>query len=289
MGIRAPPLPPEVLVTTDPVPPPNFDSKPSPARMYDYFLGGKDNFEIDREAADKVKEAVGEMMCHGIVWENRRFLQRAVRYLAENGIDQFIDLGTGLPTVGNVHEVAQRIVPRARVVYVDNDPIVLAHGRALLATNSTTTVITADVRDPDAILGHPDLRALIDFSRPVAILAIALFHFVRDTEDPSAILRAFRDRLRPGSHLALSHLTTDGPAASEVAQVVDAYKGATSPIVFRPRARIEALFDGFDLVEPGLTRPWKWHPEFGPKGPETEWLYAGVGALSDGLPAAGGS
>ncbi|MFF5262868.1 SAM-dependent methyltransferase [Actinomadura viridis] len=267
-------------MSTDGDPLPSFDSsKPSPARMYDYFLGGKDNFPVDREAGDKVKAAVGDTMSHGIVWENRRFLQRAARYLAQNGIDQFIDLGTGLPTQGNVHEVAQEVVPQARVVYVDNDPIVATHGRALLAANSTTTVITADVRDPDAILGHPDLRALIDFSRPVAVLSIALFHFISDDYDPPGILRKFRERLLPGSYLALSHLTTDGPAAGEVAQVVDAYKGATSPIVFRPRPRIEALFDGFDLVEPGLTRPWKWHPELGPEGPETEWLFAGVAKL----------
>ncbi|MFC6879066.1 SAM-dependent methyltransferase [Actinomadura yumaensis] len=259
-----------------------FDvSKPSPARMYDYFLGGKDNYAADREAGDRVKAALGEVMSHDIVWENRRFLQRAVRFLAESGIEQFIDLGTGLPTQGNVHEIAQQVVPGARVVYVDNDPIVLAHGRALLATNATTTVITADVREPEAILGNADLRALIDFSRPVAVLSVALFHFIRDAERPADILGTFRARLRPGSYLALSHLTTDGPPADELAQVVDAYKNATSPIVFRPREEIRALFDGFEITDPGLIRPWRWRPGYGPEGPRTDWLYAGVARLNE--------
>ncbi|MDL4775381.1 MULTISPECIES: SAM-dependent methyltransferase [Thermomonosporaceae] len=263
-------------------PPPLDSSRPSPARMYDFFLGGKDNYEVDRQAGAQVKAALGEVMSHDIVWENRRFLQRAVHFMAEAGIDQFVDLGTGLPTQGNVHEIAQEVHPDARVVYVDNDPIVLAHGRALLATNDTTTVITADVREPGTILEHPDLRNLIDFSRPVAVLSVALFHFIGDAADPAGIVRAFRDRMHPGSHLALSHLTVDGPPADEVAQVVDAYKDATSPIVFRPRDRIEPLFDGFDLVDPGLVRPWQWRPGYGPAGPRTEWLYAGVGRLTSG-------
>src|SRR5436309_12336170 len=145
--------------------PPAFDvNSPSPARMYDFFLGGKDNFPVDREAGARVKAALGDVMCHDIVWENRRFLQRAVRFLADAGIAQFLDLGTGLPTQGNVHEIAQDVNPDARVVYVDNDPIVLAHGRALLATNDATTVITADMREPDAILANPELNRLIDFS-----------------------------------------------------------------------------------------------------------------------------
>jgi hypothetical protein len=257
-----------------------FDvSKPSPARMYDYFLGGKDNFPADREAGVKVKAALGELMTHDIVWENRRFLQRAVRFLTESGIRQFIDLGTGLPTQGNVHEVAQAVDPETRVVYVDNDPIVLAHGRALLGTNATTTVITADIRDPASIIGDPDLRALIDFSRPVAVLFVAVFHFIRDAEDPAGIVGAFREHLAPGSYLALSHLTTDGPAAEEVGQVVDVYKNATSPIVFRPKEEIGALFDGFELTDPGIVHPWQWYPDYGPTGPQTDWLLAGVGRL----------
>jgi hypothetical protein len=259
---------------------PQFDvSTPSPARMYDFFLGGKNNFRSDREAGAKVNAALGNVMTHDIVWENRRFLQRAVRHLAGLGIRQFIDLGTGLPTQGNVHEVAQRVLPEARVVYVDNDPIVLAHGRALLATNATTTVITADVRDPVGILNNPDLGTLIDFSQPVGLLCVAIFHFIRDTDDPPGILAAFRERMAPGSYLALSHLTTDGPEADEIEQVIEVYKNATSPIVFRPRTEITQLFDGFDVVDPGITRPWQWRPECGVEGPQTEWLLAGVGSL----------
>ncbi|WP_019632318.1 SAM-dependent methyltransferase [Actinomadura atramentaria] len=258
-----------------------FDlNKPSPARMYDYFLGGKDNYAVDREAAAKVDAAVGKVMTHDIVWENRLFLQRATRFLAESGIDQFLDLGTGLPTRGNVHEIAQEVTPDAHVVYVDNDPIVLTHGRALLAKNATTTIITADVRDPAGILENPQLGELIDFSRPVGLLSVALFHFISDHEDPAGILRAFHERLCPGSYLVLSHLTTDGPSAEKIGQVTDAYKNATSPIVFRPRAEIESFFDGFDVQDPGLVRPWSWRPAYGESGPQTEYLYAAVARVN---------
>ncbi|WSY18008.1 SAM-dependent methyltransferase (plasmid) [Embleya sp. NBC_00896] len=251
---------------------------PTPARMYDYFLGGKDNFAVDREAAERVKEAVEDT--YESVWENRYFLQRAVRTLAEAGIDQFLDLGTGLPTQGNVHEVAQEINPAARVVYVDNDPIVLAHGRALLADNASTTVITGDMREPDKILQHPDVQDLIDFSRPVAVLFVAVFHFIRESEAPDTILRAFREAMAPGSYLALSHLTTDGPPPEAVARTEAIYQNATSPIVFRPRERIASFFEGFDLLEPGLTRAWDWRPDPTDKI-RTDWLYAGVGRLAD--------
>ncbi|WP_018501876.1 SAM-dependent methyltransferase [Parafrankia discariae] len=249
--------------------------RPTPARMYDYFLGGKDNFEVDREAAAAVDAALGKTVTFDIVWENRRFLQRVTRWLANAGVDQFLDIGTGLPTQGNVHEIAQQVNPDAHVVYVDNDPIVLAHGRALLATNKTTTIITADAREPAGILAHPDTNALIDFSRPVAVLAVALFHFITDEENPAGLLAKFMDAVPSGSYLALSHLTTDGPPAEGVARTEAAYEKATSPIVFRPRIAIESFFSGLDLVEPGIVRPWQWHP--GDDGsPETDWLFAGV-------------
>jgi SAM-dependent methyltransferase len=257
--------------------------RPTPARMYDYFLGGKDNFKVDRENADKVSAALGATVTHDIVWENRRFLQRAVRWLAQAGIDQFIDLGAGLPTQGNVHEIAQQVNPEARVVYVDYDPIVLAHARALLVENHTTTVITADLRDPRSVLAHPDLRELIDFSRPVAVLFIALFHFITDEENPAEIISVLREAMAPGSYLALSHLTTDGPPADQVAHTERVYQAATSPIVFRPREAIESMFSGFTFAQPGLVRPWQWHPELqGPElapgeiSPRTDWLFAGV-------------
>ncbi|KPM51004.1 hypothetical protein CcI49_09620 [Frankia sp. CcI49] len=249
--------------------------RPTPARMYDFFLGGKDNFEVDRTAAAAVDSALGKTMTFDIVWENRRFLQRATRWLANAGIDQFLDIGTGLPTQGNVHEIAQQVNPDARVVYVDNDPIVLAHGRALLATNKTTTIITADAREPRSILDHPDAGALIDFSRPVAVLSVALFHFIQDGERPRELLAEFMSAVPAGSFLTLSHLTTDGPPAEGVARTEAAYENATSPIIFRPRAAIEGFFSGLDLVEPGIVRPWQWNPG-DDDSPRTDWLFAGV-------------
>jgi S-adenosyl methyltransferase len=249
--------------------------------MYDFFLGGKDNFEVDRKAGSTVNAALGDVMTHDIVWENRRFLQRAVRYMAESGIDQFVDLGTGLPTQGNVHEIAQKVNPAARVVYVDYDPIVLTHGRALLADNDSTTVITADMRDPDAVLNHPDTVSFIDFSRPVAVLSVAVFHFIPDSDDPFGIVRRFRETMAPGSCLVLSHLTTSGPPAAEVDQVVEVYKNATSPMVFRSREVIEGFFTGTELLDPGLVRPWQWRPD-GSDSPRTDWLYAAVGRVPAG-------
>ena len=240
-------------------------------------LGGKDNYAVDREAAERVKEAVPNT--REIVWENRLFLQRAVRHLATAGIDQFIDLGTGLPSQGNVHEIARQVTPSARVVYVDNDPIVLAHGRSLLVDSPSTTVITADMREPDAILANPDLRALIDLSRPTAVLLVAVLHFITDSENPAEILKAFRDVLTPGSFLVLSHLTTDGPPPAAVAHTVEVYGGATSPMVFRTRNQIAQFFEGFTLIRPGLVRPWQWHPE--PTDTiHTKWLYAGVAEIN---------
>jgi SAM-dependent methyltransferase len=252
--------------------------RPTPARMYDYFLGGKDNYAVDREAAERVREAVPNT--REIVWENRFFLQRAVRYLASSGIDQFVDLGTGLPTQGNVHEIAGQVMPSPRVVYVDNDPIVLAYGRSLLAGSPGTTVITADMREPDTILADPDLRTLIDLSRPTAVLLVAVLHFITDSENPAGIVKAFRDVLAPGSYLVLSHLTTDGPPADAVTHTTEVYANATSPIVFRTRDQIAQFFDGFALMRPGLVRPWQWHPE--PTDTmHTRWLYAGVGKISE--------
>jgi S-adenosyl methyltransferase len=251
--------------------------RPTPARMYDYFLGGKDNFAVDREAAERVKQAIPNT--YEIVWENRFFLQRAVRYLAEAGIDQYIDLGTGLPTQGNVHQIARQVIPDARVVYVDNDPIVLSHGRSLLANSPGTTVITADMREPHAILGNSDLQALIEFSRPVAVLFVAVLHFIRDSENPAGIVSAFREAMAPESYLVLSHLTTEGPPPDAVARTVEVYEKATSPIVFRTSHQIAQLFDGFTLQRPGLVRPWQWHPE--PTDTmHTKWLYAGVAKLT---------
>jgi hypothetical protein len=253
--------------------------RPTPARMYDYYLGGKDNFAVDREAAEQVLKAAPEVRI--LARENRAFLGRAVRFLtAEAGIRQFIDVGTGLPTQGNVHEIAQSIAPDARVVYIDNDPIVRAHAKALLAGDGTTAVVEADMREPQAILGHPDLRRLIDFDAPVAVLFMSVLHFVTDEEDPYGMVAAFRDASAPGSHLALSHITAPEKNADAAEAAADVYKAkATSPAILRSRKEIRALFDGYDLVEPDLVYLPQWRPEnpVDARDAESVWMLAGVG------------
>jgi SAM-dependent methyltransferase len=250
--------------------------RPTPARMYDYFLGGKDNFQVDRDAADQLDKVAGHGTTSTVAWENRRFLQRAVADLAEAGIDQFVDVGAGLPTQGNVHEIVQRVNPAARVAYIDNDPIVLSHGRALLADDKTTRVFTADMREPQAILTAPGLAELIDFARPVAVLFVAVLHFVRDDEDPYGIVGAFRDAMAPGSYLVLSHVATDGLSAELLARNEDVYERSTSPSRPRSRDEIARFFDGLDLLEPGLVRPGLWRPGPGEET-ATHFMYAGVG------------
>jgi O-methyltransferase involved in polyketide biosynthesis len=231
---------------------------PSVARMYDYYLGGKDNYAVDRDAAEQALRLVpnGRILAR----ENRDFLDRAVRYLAgECGIRQFIDIGSGLPTQENVHQVAQDIAPGARVVYVDNDPIVLCHGRALLATNDDTTVITADLREPDSILKHPELLRLINPSLPVAVLMIAILHFIPDQAQPYDIVEAYRDWMAPGSYLTLSHVDR----TDELVSAAKVYDKATSPAIPRTHSRVHAFFGDFKLIDPGLVQVPAWHPNGG--------------------------
>jgi hypothetical protein len=240
---------------------------PNPARIYDYFLGGKDNFPADREVADQLLTIAP--VAREVVEDNRAFLRRVVRLLVrEAGIRQFIDLGSGLPTQGNVHEIAQEIAPDARVVYVDNDPMVVTHSRALLAGDNTA-VIQADLRQPDQILQDPEVRELIDFGQPVALLLMAILHFFPDTEDPAGIVARFRDALPPGSYLAISHGTTDIPERSDMspqemaemgAKVERLYQLTTASLVTRTRAQVERFFDGFELLPPGLTEIQLWRP-----------------------------
>jgi hypothetical protein len=241
---------------------------PNAARIYDYFLGGKDNFPADREVADQVVAIAP--VARQVVEDNRAFLRRVVRYLTrEAGIRQFIDLGSGLPTQGNVHEIAQDIAPDARVLYVDNDAMVVAHSRALLAGNNTVA-IQADLREPDAILGDADVRELIDFDRPVALLLVAILHFIPDDQDPLGIVARFREALPAGSHLAISHGTRDIPARPDMsaeamaemgAKVERLYQLTTTSLVTRTRAQVERFFDGFDLLEPGLVEIQRWRPD----------------------------
>jgi hypothetical protein len=252
---------------------------PTAARMYDEALGGKDNFDVDRAANGKLYEAVGEDRIRSTALENRRFLGRAVKYLAEEcGIRQFLDLGSGLPTARNTHQIAQEVDPAAKVVYVDVDPIVAAHGRALLA-GSKTRIVTADMRKPDSVLEHPSTLELIDFSKPLAILFVSVFHFMTPADDPAGIIAAFRERQAPGSYITIAHLTTDGMSDDEQQGWRAGFANSTAPLVLRTEQEIGELFDGYDLVEPGLVRPHLWHPnEEG--SPRTTSLFAGVGRLA---------
>ena len=222
---------------------------PNPARIYDYFLGGKDNFPADREVADQVLAIAP--VARDVVEDNREFLRRVVEVLADAGIRQFIDLGSGLPTQGNVHEIAQEAAPGARVVYVDNDPMVVAHSRALLAGDNTVA-IEGDLRQPDKILEHPEVRELIDFGRPVALLLLAILHFVPDSEDPFGIVARYRDAVPAGSHLAISEMGT---------KVEQLYQLTTASLVTRTRAEVERFFDGLELLDPGVVEIQRWRPD----------------------------
>ncbi|HEX9033001.1 MAG TPA: SAM-dependent methyltransferase [Streptosporangiaceae bacterium] len=249
--------------------------RPSVARLYDFFLGGHHNFAADRELARKMIEA--EPNARYILRENRRFLGRAVSFLINAGVRQFIDLGSGIPTQENVHEIAQRGSADARVVYVDNDPVAVAHSRQILSGNSLATVIEADLRNPGAVLDHPDTTRLIDFSQPVGLLMIAVLHFVPDSDDPAGLVGTFAQRLASGSYLAISHATQEA-APSTAAQVQDLYKSSSAAAYTRTHAEIMRFFAGFEMVDPGLVYLPQWRPEGDlPEHPERAWFYAGVG------------
>jgi hypothetical protein len=261
-------------VTDDDQAPAGIDtSVATAARMYDYWLGGHNNFAADRSAALKVTQAMPEVPL--LARENRRFLGRAVRFLAgEAGIRQFLDLGAGLPTSGNVHQVAQAIAPDARVVYVDNDPMVLAHARAM-EDREGTAVIEADLRDAATILGHPDTRRLIDFSEPVAVLFVAVLHFVVGP-DAGAAVASFTAAAASGSYLALTHASVD--PVPEHTGAGDAYAQTTNPATSRSRAEILGFFDGMEIIEPGLVPAQQWRPdEPAETGAGQTWLLGGVG------------
>jgi O-methyltransferase involved in polyketide biosynthesis len=241
---------------------------PSVARMYDYFLGGKDNFASDREAADAVSEALPSVAA--VARANRMFLQRAVRYVTGQGIDQFLDLGAGLPTQGNVHEVAQSVNPDARVVYVDNDPVVTSHGRALLASDESTAVIEADMREPDDVLDDPQTTKLIDLDRPLCVLFVAVLHFVPDEEDPAGLVARYRDILPPGSHVIFSHAAIEEQRNVGVGAAYRS-RSASAPFVARTREQVTSFLDGFTIVEPGVVRLHEWRPEIGEYETNAGW------------------
>jgi SAM-dependent methyltransferase len=255
------------MTTRNPVPENIDTTRPNVARIYDYLLGGKDNFAVDREAARRLLEVSPDMA--GIVRDNRSFIGRVVRYLAdEAGVRQFVDLGGGLPTQTNVHEMAQGVAPDARVVYVDNDPVVWSHGQALLAHDKQVAMIHADLREPLAVLRHPELLALIDLTRPVALVCASVLHFVPDADEPHRVIAEYRDKLAPGSYLAISHGTTGitDDHHEVVGGVTSVYQQASAQLHVRSLAGIQRFFDGFEMVEPGVVWINEWRPEPGVPG-----------------------
>lgn len=245
-----------------------------PARMYDYYLGGKTHFAADRAAADAVLAVLPEGRDMAIA--NRAFLGRAVRFLARQGITQFLDIGTGIPSPGNTSEVLRAISPEARVVFVDNDPIVTTHTRALLG-DGTASVVHGDLRDAISLLADPEIKGILDLGRPIAVLLVAVLHFIRDQEEPARIVETLRHAMPSGSYFVISHGTQDfNPAQATAA--VRGYDEATAPFVLRSREVVERFFDGLDMVEPGVVQLPFWRPEGDIEGdPSKIWLYAGVG------------
>jgi hypothetical protein len=236
-------------------------NQPNAARMYDYLLGGSHNFPVDRAAAEAVRRLVPDVASMAV--HNRAFLRRAVRFLARSGIRQFLDLGSGIPTAGNVHEVAQDEDPSCRVVYVDIEPVAVGHARSILAGNDLCAVVQADLRDVDRVLGDPAVRALLDPSRPVALLALTVLHLLSDVDDAVAAIGRYRD-WSAGGYLAVSHASADGlppERAAALARVTEVYERTSTPFRPRPVTEIARFFQEYHLVEPGLVRLPQWRPD----------------------------
>jgi hypothetical protein len=250
------------------------------ARVYDCLLGGKDNFAADRQAAARLLEAVpGAAVA---ARQNRAFLGRVVRFLVEEaGICQFLDIGTGLPTAGSVHEIAQARDPRqVRVVYADYDPVVVRHAEAILGGSLSVGVVHADLRQPWDLLAQPTVRTMINLARPVAILLVAVLHFLEDHEDPWAVVNCYKDMMAPGSYLVISHVTADHLSGDAARQAQDVYAGASAPGVARRRDQIAAFFAGLDMVTPGLVTVSAWRPDHIGAPPGPALFYAGIGRKS---------
>jgi GNAT superfamily N-acetyltransferase len=251
--------------------------QPSVARVYDYLLGGGHNFAADRALAERITAVQPNVQ--EIAQQNRAFLRRAVLFMLDAGIRQFLDLGSGIPTVGNVHEIAQQAAPGARVVYVDYEAVAVSHSRLLLADNPDAAIVGADITHPEDVLDAPVTRRLLDFDQPIGLLAITIGHYIPDTADPVGIFARYRDALVPGSYLALSHLTDDFTAVNGE-QIVDTMKSTRDKVFPRGRAEVLELFTGFDLVEPGLVTTSGWRPDFGGQAVRDagqDGLYVGVG------------
>ncbi|WP_404815966.1 SAM-dependent methyltransferase [Streptomyces thermolineatus] len=251
-------------------------TRPSAARMYDYYLGGSHNFEADREAAAKAIEMWPDLP--KIMQANRAFMRRAVRHAVELGVTQFLDIGSGIPTFGNVHEVARAADPQSRVVYVDRDPIAVAHSQALLEGDTRTGVIEADLRDGAALLEHPGVTGVLDLERPVALLLVAVLHFVQDADEPWDAVAELRERLAPGSLLILSHATPEG-RADMAGPHQDLYRRTGNPMSMRSRSEVTRFFEGFEMLDPGLVYMAEWRPDPGCRleDPTRFSGFAGVG------------
>lgn len=258
------------------IPDPIGAHTPNVARMYDYLLSGKDNFQVDREAAKELLQAVPDASV--AAWDNRQFLGQAVRFLAKDaGIRQFIDIGTGLPTRGNVHGIAQQCIAEPHVAYIDNDPVVLSHARALLAQQPAVVAVEGDLRAPMEILANPEVQALITFDEPIAVLLVAILHFIRDEENPYGIVKQLKEAMPRGSYLVLSHVTGDHlpPTAADRADAL--YRQTNAPGIIRSRDAIEHFFDGLQLIPPGLVNVASWRADWLVTGPGRTIIYAGVG------------
>jgi SAM-dependent methyltransferase len=264
-------------MTPPPIPTGQQADGPSIARVYDYLLGGSHNFAADQEAATQFLARWPDAPV--TMRANRAFLGRTVRYLASQaGIRQFLDIGSGIPTMGNVHEIAQQAAPDARVVYVDNEEVAVLHSRAILARNHNAIAIQADLRRPAEILGDPQLRELLDLSRPVALLLVAVLHFFPDSDASAALVAELRQALAPGSYVVISHGTTDGQAP-QVSEAMGHYNQTTAPFQPRSHAAVRAFFDGLDLVDPGLVHVPLWRPDQGKDTTDDRQVaaYGGVG------------
>jgi hypothetical protein len=253
--------------TPPPIGKPQVDrTRPQPARRYDYWLGGKDNFAADRASGDRIAEAFPTIRT--AVIENRRFLVRVVRHIAARGIHQFLDIGTGLPTSPNVHEVAQAIAPACRIVYVDNDPMVVAHARARMTSTpeGVTAYLHADLRNPETILTHPQLRATLNLNQPVAVLLVAVLHFIDDNDAPYDIVARLVQALPSGSYLAISHFTLDPLPDTTIDQLRPMIGRSPQHGVFQPRdrAQVTRLTNGLTLIPPGLVPIVDWQPHSEP-------------------------
>jgi SAM-dependent methyltransferase len=252
-------------------------SVPNVARMWDYYLGGSDNYDADREAARLVLGAAPDVPLAAL--ENREFLRHVVRFLIEDAnITQFIDIGPGLPTQSNVHQLARKHDVGARVAYIDNDPTVIAHGRTRLTGVSGVTLIRGDLRRPDNILGNPELQELINLSAPVALCMTLVLHFLTDEDDPYGVVDFLRDSLYPGSYIVISHVTGQDHGDEILGRITGVYDRTTSPLVVRTETEIAQFFDGLDLVPPGVVFLSQWRPTNDYyAGGGTRWAYAGVG------------